>query len=80
LSLYLQERNDLQPVTIPALNERRDDLREIIRRSLAEHSIRLAQLPPILSADAWQLLENYAWPRNEETVATCPVTNHSVEQ
>jgi DNA-binding NtrC family response regulator len=33
---------------------------------LAEHSIRLAQLPPILSADAWQLLENYAWPRNEE--------------
>jgi DNA-binding NtrC family response regulator len=66
LSLYLQERNDLQPVAIPALNARRDDLREIIRRSLAEHSIRLAQLPPILSAEAWQLLENYAWPRNEE--------------
>ena len=66
LSQYLQERNDIQQVTVPALSERRDDLRELIGRSLAEHSIRLAQLPPVLSFDAWQLLQNYDWPGNEE--------------
>lgn len=66
LSLYLQERNDLQPVSIPALKDRREDLREMIRKSLSEHAVRSAQLPPVLTTEAWQLLENYAWPGNEE--------------
>ena len=66
LSLYLQERNDLRPLTIPALKERREDLREMIRKSLSEFAVRSAQLPPVLSAEAWQLLENYDWPGNEE--------------
>ncbi|MBD3673931.1 MAG: sigma-54-dependent Fis family transcriptional regulator [Planctomycetaceae bacterium] len=66
LSRYLEERNDLTPLGIPALKDRRDDLRELIRKSLSEHAVRAAQLPPVLSADAWQLLEQYDWPGNEQ--------------
>lgn len=81
LSLYLAERSDVTKLELPALADRREDLRELSRRSLAENAVKLGQLPPILSQDAWELLETYRWPGNEDqlqrTLSQLTQLNHT---
>jgi DNA-binding NtrC family response regulator len=81
LSLYLNERSDVTKLELPTLAERRDDLRELSRRILAESAVKLGQLPPILSQDAWELLEGYSWPGNEDqlqrTLSQITQLNHT---
>ncbi len=81
LSLYLAERSDVTKLQLPALADRREDLKELSRRILAESAVKLGQLPPMLSLDAWDLLEEYSWPGNEDqlhrTLSQITQLNHS---
>lgn len=54
-------RLNVIPIHIPPLRERKDDIRILVKKFLAEFS----QGKPLeLSPDAMKVLENYAWPGN----------------
>ena len=52
------------PVELPALRERREDVRPLGAYFLARHAAAMHRRPPHVSEDVWRALEAHDWPGN----------------
>jgi len=57
-------RLNVVPVTIPALNERREDIPALVEHFFARYANEQGVAPPEISADAMTALQTYEWPGN----------------
>jgi DNA-binding NtrC family response regulator len=55
------------PLHVPALRERRDDVRPLVRHFLAKHGRRVGKIATV-DAEVYEHLEAYAWPGNVREV------------
>ncbi|MBM4245293.1 MAG: sigma-54-dependent Fis family transcriptional regulator [Deltaproteobacteria bacterium] len=62
--LDLYHRLSVVPVRVPALRERRGDVRLLLEHFLDAYARRAGLPVPRVDADAWRILESYAWPGN----------------
>jgi DNA-binding NtrC family response regulator len=60
----LYYRLNVVPIQVPALRDRREDIRELAQHFLARSAVQIGRMPQTLSEGAAQLLEGYAWPGN----------------
>jgi formate hydrogenlyase transcriptional activator len=52
------------PVELPALRDRREDVRPLASYFLARHATAMHRRPPSVSEDVWRALEAQEWPGN----------------
>ncbi|BEV00530.1 sigma-54-dependent transcriptional regulator [Novosphingobium olei] len=60
----LYYRLNVVPVTIPPLNERRDDIPSLIDHFFTRYASEQGIAPPVVSAEAMAALQAYDWPGN----------------
>lgn len=57
-------RLNVIPVVIPPLRERRDDILILAEHFIKKFSAALGKREPVLSREAWRILETHEWPGN----------------
>jgi DNA-binding NtrC family response regulator len=57
-------RLNVVPIQVPALRERREDIRELAQHFLSRSAVQQGRTPQTLTEGAAQLLDSYPWPGN----------------
>jgi two-component system, NtrC family, response regulator AtoC len=57
-------RLNVVPIQVPALRERKEDIRELAQHFLSRSAVQLGRIAQSLADGAAQLLESYPWPGN----------------
>lgn len=57
-------RLNVLQIYVPALEERREDIPELVKYYLIRYSADMGRTPPEIESDAMELLVNYSWPGN----------------
>jgi DNA-binding NtrC family response regulator len=57
-------RLNVVPIQVPALRERREDIRELAQHFLSRSAVQLGRTPQTLAEGAALLLDSYPWPGN----------------
>ncbi len=57
-------RLNVLQIYVPALEERREDIPELVKYYLTRYSADMGRIPPEIDSEAMELLVNYSWPGN----------------